>query len=105
MPPGAAAPAACIDDPGATVCTCMSVTQGEITSAIGAGSLRTVEQVGEHTRAGTGCGTCRVEIGALLDIQHAVAEAASEPAVRPPLDERRAPGAGNRSGHDQKEQR
>jgi assimilatory nitrate reductase electron transfer subunit len=69
MPAGVAAPAAPLIDPSATVCTCMSVTQGEITGAIGTAGLQTVEQVGEHTRAGTGCGTCRGEIQALLDVE------------------------------------
>jgi ferredoxin-nitrate reductase len=67
MPDGVAAPAACVEDPSATVCTCMSVTHGEIAGAISSLGLRTVGQVGERTRAGTGCGTCRSEIVALLD--------------------------------------
>jgi NAD(P)H-nitrite reductase large subunit len=68
-------------DPSATVCTCMSVTQGEIASAIVSLGLETVEQVGEHTRAGTGCGTCRSEIGALLALRRDDAERTSEPAL------------------------
>jgi NAD(P)H-nitrite reductase large subunit len=71
MPAGVAAPAARTDDPSTTVCTCMSVTQGEITGAIESRRLQTVEQVGEHTRAGTGCGTCRSEIRVLLDVRQA----------------------------------
>jgi NAD(P)H-nitrite reductase large subunit len=66
MPSGTEAPPACSDDPNETVCTCMSVTLGEITNAIGSLGLETIEQVGEHTRAGSGCGTCRGEIHALL---------------------------------------
>jgi ferredoxin-nitrate reductase len=67
IPAGVTAPAAIIDDPSATVCTCMSVTQSEIASAIGSLGLETVAQVGDRTRAGTGCGTCHGEIRALLD--------------------------------------
>ena len=44
----------------------MTVTQREITSAIGSMGLHTLEQVGKHTRAGTGCGTWHSEIRALL---------------------------------------
>jgi len=67
MPAELAAPAGSVEDPSATICTCMSVTQAEITSAIDASGLETVQQVGEHTRAGTGCGTCHSEIRALID--------------------------------------
>ena len=66
IPAGATAPTSWVQQPGATVCTCMGVTQGEITKAIGALDLQTVEQVGAHTRAGTGCGTCQREIEAVL---------------------------------------
>ena len=67
MPPGVAAPARYVAEPSAKVCTCMSVTYGEAAQAIGALGLSSVEEVGEHTRAGTGCGTCRGEIRALLE--------------------------------------
>jgi ferredoxin-nitrate reductase len=67
MPAGIQAPAMTAEDPGALVCTCMSVTQGEITDAIESLGLETVSQVGDCTRAGTGCGTCRATITALLD--------------------------------------
>jgi ferredoxin-nitrate reductase len=78
IPAGVAAPAACLDDPAATLCTCMSVTQRAITTAIGSLGLETVEQVGRHTRAGTGCGTCRTEIGALLDARRGAADRTNE---------------------------
>jgi ferredoxin-nitrate reductase len=67
MPAGVPPQSTRVDDPNATVCTCMSVTQREIANAIGSLALDTVRQVGEHTRAGTGCGTCHAEIGALLE--------------------------------------
>jgi len=66
-PRGVGAAAAHVEDPAAIVCTCMSVTQGEIRGAIETLRVETVEQVGEHTRAGTGCGTCHSAIEALLD--------------------------------------
>ena len=70
MPAGAQSPLNALDDPHLTVCTCMAVSQGEISAAIVTGELETVEQLGEHTRAGTGCGTCRTDLRALLDAHH-----------------------------------
>jgi ferredoxin-nitrate reductase len=67
MPARITAPGTSFEDPGATVCTCMTVTRREITAAIGTHDLATVEEIGEHTRAGSGCGTCRTEIRALID--------------------------------------
>lgn len=40
---------------------------GEIEDAIKAKNLKTVEQVGEVTNAGTGCGGCVDKIQAILD--------------------------------------
>ena len=37
------------------VCDCFAVTMGEIEDAIRTKNLKTVEQVGEFTNAGTGC--------------------------------------------------
>lgn len=49
------------------VCDCFTVTMGEIEDAIKAKNLKTVEQVGEVTNAGTGCGGCVDKIQAILD--------------------------------------
>lgn len=49
------------------VCNCMGVTRGEIVKAIKEKHLETVEQVGEITDAGTGCGGCQDDIQAILD--------------------------------------
>ncbi|MDR2627282.1 MAG: (2Fe-2S)-binding protein [Dysgonamonadaceae bacterium] len=54
-------------DADETVCHCMNVTRGEIIEAIKAGSLKTVEDVGEATTAGTGCGGCQSVIQEILD--------------------------------------
>lgn len=67
MPTGVQTPALGEEDPAATVCTCMAVTQREIVEAVSERGLRSVREVGDHTRAGTGCGTCRADIQALLD--------------------------------------
>ncbi len=53
------------------VCSCQAVPRATIEAAIGAHALTTVEQVGRHTQAGTGCGGCRVRVQALLDEREA----------------------------------
>ncbi|MDR2848812.1 MAG: (2Fe-2S)-binding protein [Bacteroidales bacterium] len=49
------------------ICHCMQVTRGDIIDAIKAGNLTTVEQVGEATDAGTGCGGCQSVVQEILD--------------------------------------
>lgn len=49
------------------VCNCFQVTRGEIIEAIKEQKLTTVEQVGEATNAGTGCGGCQDTIKEILD--------------------------------------
>jgi ferredoxin-nitrate reductase len=51
---------------GATVCSCNSVTRGEVTAAIRAGGLSTLAQVARATRASTGCGSCAGDVEAIL---------------------------------------
>ncbi|MGE3916923.1 MAG: molybdopterin-dependent oxidoreductase, partial [Hyphomicrobiaceae bacterium] len=53
-------------DKGAVVCACFEVGRTEIADAVRAG-CQTVAEVGSATRAGTNCGSCRVEIGRLID--------------------------------------
>jgi NAD(P)H-nitrite reductase large subunit len=67
LPAGVETPTLREEDPAATICTCMAVTQGEIAAAIREMRLASVRAVGEHTRAGTGCGTCHADIHALLE--------------------------------------
>ncbi|MHB8533744.1 MAG: FAD-dependent oxidoreductase, partial [Solirubrobacteraceae bacterium] len=67
LAPGAAGQAATAEpSPGETVCSCNSVTRGEIQTAIRTGGLLTLTQVGRVTRAATGCGSCAGEVEALL---------------------------------------
>jgi bacterioferritin-associated ferredoxin len=47
------------------VCICAAVTEPQVRACIGAGA-RTVEEIGERTQAGTGCGTCRERLGMLV---------------------------------------
>ncbi|QRM31687.1 nitrate reductase [Microvirga sp. VF16] len=53
-------------DPGPIVCACFSVGANQIAAAIENGAA-SVEAVGETLRAGTNCGSCRVEIRRLID--------------------------------------
>ncbi|MDR2292224.1 MAG: (2Fe-2S)-binding protein [Prevotellaceae bacterium] len=50
-----------------TICHCMDVTRGEIIKAIKELNLKTVEEVGKATEAGTGCGGCQLVIQEILD--------------------------------------
>ncbi|MBX5142166.1 nitrate reductase [Rhizobium lentis] len=53
-------------DPGATVCSCFSVGVNQIAAAV-RGGCHSVEEVGKETSAGTNCGSCRSEIGRIID--------------------------------------
>ncbi len=53
-------------DPGPTVCACFNVGARTIAAAIASGTATSVEAVGALLGAGTNCGSCRPEIGALL---------------------------------------
>jgi ferredoxin-nitrate reductase len=54
-------------DDSAVVCSCNSVTRGEIIRAIRARALTTVIEVGNATRASTGCGSCARDVEAILN--------------------------------------
>ena len=49
------------------ICNCMGITRGEIINAIKEKKLTTVDEVGEVTTAGTGCGGCQPDIQDILD--------------------------------------
>jgi ferredoxin-nitrate reductase len=66
LEPGTAAAAEPDDDPNALVCSCNAVTSGAIEEAIARGGLTTLAQVGNATRAATGCGSCARDVEALL---------------------------------------
>ncbi len=40
----------------------MQITKGEIIDAIKAGDLKTIEEIGDETEAGTICGTCHEDL-------------------------------------------
>ena len=43
------------------ICHCFEVSREEIENAIREKGLKTVEEVGEATNAGTGCGGCQIQ--------------------------------------------
>ncbi|MGH1368405.1 MAG: molybdopterin-dependent oxidoreductase [Maritimibacter sp.] len=53
-------------DPGPIVCSCFGVGVNTIVTAIETQGLMSVEAVGDALQAGTNCGSCRAEIGTLL---------------------------------------
>jgi assimilatory nitrate reductase catalytic subunit len=58
-------PARGLADRGASICSCFGVGLNQIAAAIAAGCV-SVEEVGRATRAGTNCGSCRVEIRGII---------------------------------------
>ncbi|QJY48664.1 (2Fe-2S)-binding protein [Pseudonocardia broussonetiae] len=62
------------------VCMCFAVCDRQIRSCIGRGA-RTVEEVGEATEAGTGCGGCQDHIDTLLTASLAPSELSELPAT------------------------
>jgi ferredoxin-nitrate reductase len=65
------------DSPSAIVCSCNSVTRGQLIAAIRDGGFSTLSGLGRATRAGTGCGSCTADLEAML-AEHRSATA-SEP--------------------------
>lgn len=49
------------------ICHCFDVSREEIEKAIKEKGLKTVDEVGEETSAGTGCGGCVDQIQEILD--------------------------------------
>ncbi len=53
---------------GRIICSCFNVGELEILKAVKDGELSCVKDVGAACQAGTNCGSCRSEIGRLLDL-------------------------------------
>jgi assimilatory nitrate reductase catalytic subunit len=64
-------------DPGIIVCACFQVGVNQIAEVIRSGAAATIESVGQALKAGTNCGSCRSEIGKMLESTRA-APAAGE---------------------------
>ena len=48
------------------ICNCMDITRGTIIDAIKNNNLKTVDEVGDATEAGTVCGSCQDDIEEIL---------------------------------------
>ncbi|MEB4592471.1 molybdopterin-dependent oxidoreductase [Candidatus Thiothrix sp. Deng01] len=59
-------PAVAGEDRGRTVCACFNVGEKTIRKAIAEQGLTTVEDIGRCLQAGTNCGSCLPELGAVL---------------------------------------
>lgn len=51
----------------ALICTCFNVSEEQIEISIKHNDLQTVEDVGDHCSAGTGCGSCQPLIQEIID--------------------------------------
>jgi ferredoxin-nitrate reductase len=78
LSPSGAAGVVADESPTAIVCSCNSVTRGQLVEAIRNGGLTTLAGLGRTTRAGTGCGSCTADLEAML--------AEHRPAGREPVD-------------------
>lgn len=53
----------------ALICTCFGISEDTIQTIINENHAETVEEIGELCNAGTGCGSCRLLIQELIDIE------------------------------------
>lgn len=60
-------PGGAVPDKGPIVCACFEVGRTEITDAVVRTGCRSVAEVGALVKAGTNCGSCRTEIGRIID--------------------------------------
>jgi assimilatory nitrate reductase catalytic subunit len=67
-------PGTAIPDRGPIVCACFDVGLNTIAEAIATGRATTLAEIGASLSAGTNCGSCRPEIGALLARSRVAAE-------------------------------
>jgi NifU-like protein len=58
----------------ALICTCFGISEETIVATIAANKLTEVEDVTDHVRAGSGCGSCRMLIQELIDSRDRVSE-------------------------------
>ncbi len=56
----------------ALICTCFGVSEEQIETLIGSQKLETVEDVAMACNAGSGCGSCRMLIQELLDLDDSI---------------------------------
>jgi NifU-like protein len=65
------------------LCTCFGVTEEEVRRVIKENRLSTVDEVTNYTKAGGGCGKCKIDIANILD-EIRQAQPAETPAAKPP---------------------
>jgi assimilatory nitrate reductase catalytic subunit len=71
-----------VASPGPTVCACFAVGRNTIVEAIRSGNFTAVAQISAALRAGTNCGSCLPELGAILtETRAADAAGMEEPAL------------------------
>ncbi len=68
---------------GKVICTCFGVTEEEIRRVIKENGLSTVDQVTNYTKAGGGCGKCKIDIANILDEMRQAQPAAPAGEARP----------------------
>jgi assimilatory nitrate reductase catalytic subunit len=72
-------PAQASEDKGPILCACMNVGRNEISRFIGTAKGSSLQSVCDATGAGTGCGSCRIEV------QKMIVQSQSSPALLAPL--------------------
>ena len=65
-------------DEGAIICKCFGVTDTKIKRAIRENNLKTVEEITFYTKAGGGCGACKVKLEDILNEELAERERAQK---------------------------
>ncbi len=55
------------EDVGTIICSCFQIGEKIIKKAIASGQCKSVEQLGQHLKCGTNCGSCIPELKALFD--------------------------------------
>jgi nitrite reductase (NADH) large subunit len=66
----------------AQICNCNGVSKGKIAEAVEDGKV-TLQEVCSATRAGTGCGTCKMQVQAVLDFAISIGGGVGGPPSQP----------------------
>ena len=55
-----------MEDPREIICVCLDVRRGEIEKAILDFNCIDIDEIGDHTEAGTNCGACHDDLESIL---------------------------------------
>ena len=55
-----------MSDPNELICICMDVRRGTIADAIKKHNCNNIDEIGDHTEAGTNCGACHSDLEYIL---------------------------------------